>query len=158
MARVPGLSCGVVCVILSAILIQHQLVTDRRTDINTCDQSSRGKNQDGLLGWIWPGNNFSGLGWVGLGFKQLNKSMGIARRLSVNWTVLPVTNEGFKRHHFLRGIISQCATKGTKKLRARCTRLTKPELSKGPFCVTRSNPAHQLTDPIKHKWENLHPT
>jgi len=31
--RVPGLSCGVVCVILSvAILIQYRLVTDGHTD------------------------------------------------------------------------------------------------------------------------------
>jgi len=25
-----------------------------------------------------------------------------------------------------------------------------PELSIGPFCLTRSNPTHQLTDPTKH--------
>jgi len=31
--RVPGLSCGVVCVILRlAVLVEHQLVTDRQTD------------------------------------------------------------------------------------------------------------------------------
>ena len=31
--RVPGLSCGVVCVILHlAILVEHRLVTDGRTD------------------------------------------------------------------------------------------------------------------------------
>jgi len=47
------------------------------------DQSSRGKNQDGLLGWIWPGNNFSGLGWVG--FQTIEQMhMGIAHRLTVN--------------------------------------------------------------------------
>ena len=34
--RVPGLSCGVVCVILSlAVLIQYRLVTDGRTDRHT---------------------------------------------------------------------------------------------------------------------------
>ena len=34
--RVPGLSCGVVCVILRlAVLVEHRLVTDRRTDTNT---------------------------------------------------------------------------------------------------------------------------
>ena len=32
--RVPGLSCGVVCVILRlAVLVEHLLVADRRTDI-----------------------------------------------------------------------------------------------------------------------------
>ena len=31
--RVPALSCGVVCVILRlAVLVEHRLVTDRRTD------------------------------------------------------------------------------------------------------------------------------
>jgi len=31
--RVPGLSCGVVCVILRlAVLVEHRLVTDRQTD------------------------------------------------------------------------------------------------------------------------------
>ena len=31
--RVPGISCGVVCVILRfAILVEHRLVTDRQTD------------------------------------------------------------------------------------------------------------------------------
>jgi len=31
--RVPGLSCGVVCVILSlAVLVDHRLVTDGQTD------------------------------------------------------------------------------------------------------------------------------
>jgi len=31
--RVPGVSCGVVCVILRfAILVEHRLVTDRQTD------------------------------------------------------------------------------------------------------------------------------
>ena len=31
--RVPGLSCGVVCVIIcSAVSVEHRLVTDRRTD------------------------------------------------------------------------------------------------------------------------------
>ena len=34
--RVPGLSCGVVCVILRlAVLVEHRLVTDRRTDRRT---------------------------------------------------------------------------------------------------------------------------
>ena len=33
-----------------------------------------------------------------------------------------------------------------------------PELSMGPFCVTRSNPTQQLTDPTHYKWENLDPT
>ena len=37
------------------------------------------------------------------------------------------------------------------------------ELSTGPFCVTRSNPTHQLTDPkspnpTHYKWKNLDPT
>ena len=35
------------------------------------------------------------------------------------------------------------------------------ELSMGPFCVTRSNPTHQLTDqpnPTHYKWKNLDPT
>ena len=33
---VPGLSCGVVCVILRlAVLVEHRLVTDRRTDRRT---------------------------------------------------------------------------------------------------------------------------
>jgi len=31
--RVPGLSCGVVCVILRlAVLVEHRLVSDRQTD------------------------------------------------------------------------------------------------------------------------------
>jgi len=34
--RVPGLSCGVVCVILRlAVLVEHRLVTDRQTDRRT---------------------------------------------------------------------------------------------------------------------------
>ena len=34
--RVPGLSCGVVCVILRlAVLVEHQIVTDRQTDGQT---------------------------------------------------------------------------------------------------------------------------
>jgi len=34
--RLPGLSCGVVCVILRlAVLVEHRLVTDRRTDGRT---------------------------------------------------------------------------------------------------------------------------
>jgi len=34
--RVTGLSCGVVCVILClAVLVEHRLVTDRRTDGQT---------------------------------------------------------------------------------------------------------------------------
>jgi len=34
--RAPGLSCGVVCVILRlAVLVEHRLVTDRRTDGRT---------------------------------------------------------------------------------------------------------------------------
>jgi len=34
--RVPGASCGVVCVILRlAVLVEHRLVTDRRTDGQT---------------------------------------------------------------------------------------------------------------------------
>jgi len=38
--RVPGVSCGVVCVILSvAILIEYRLVTDRRMDGQTHDNS-----------------------------------------------------------------------------------------------------------------------
>jgi len=38
--RVPGLSCGVVCVILSvAVLIQYRLVTDTQTDRQTHDNS-----------------------------------------------------------------------------------------------------------------------
>ena len=46
--RVPGLSCGVVSVILRlAVLVEHRLVTDRRTDRQTQGHSiaSRGKNQ-----------------------------------------------------------------------------------------------------------------
>ena len=35
-ARVPGLSCGVVCVILRlAVLVELRLVTDRQTDTDT---------------------------------------------------------------------------------------------------------------------------
>jgi len=38
--RVPGLSCGVVCVILrSAVLLQLRRVTDRRTDRRTRDDN-----------------------------------------------------------------------------------------------------------------------
>jgi len=57
---------------------------DRWTDeLMPHDQSSRGKNQDGLLGWIWPGNNFSGLAWVG--FQTIEQMhMGIAHCLTVN--------------------------------------------------------------------------
>ena len=34
--RVPGLSCAIVCVILClAVSVEHQLVTDRQTDITT---------------------------------------------------------------------------------------------------------------------------
>jgi len=34
--RVPGLSCGVVCVILRlAVLVEHRLVTERRTNRQT---------------------------------------------------------------------------------------------------------------------------
>ena len=34
--RVPGLSCGVVCVILRlAVLVEHRLVTDRQTQTDT---------------------------------------------------------------------------------------------------------------------------
>jgi len=34
--RLPGLSCGVVCVILRlAVLVEHRLVTDRQTDGRT---------------------------------------------------------------------------------------------------------------------------
>jgi len=32
------------------------------------------------------------------------------------------------------------------------------ELSMGPFCVTQSNPTHQLTDTTNYKWKNLDPT
>ena len=40
--RVPGLSCGVVCMILRvAVLIQYRLVTDRRTDGQTDRQTDR---------------------------------------------------------------------------------------------------------------------
>ena len=39
-ARVPGLSCGVVCVILRlAVLVEHRLVTDGRTDGQTDRQT-----------------------------------------------------------------------------------------------------------------------
>jgi len=35
-SRVPGLSCGVVCVILHlAVLVEHRLVTDGQTDRQT---------------------------------------------------------------------------------------------------------------------------
>ena len=35
--RVPGLSCGVVCVVLRfGVLVEHRLVTDRRTDTGPC--------------------------------------------------------------------------------------------------------------------------
>ena len=38
--RVPGLSCGVVCVILRlAVLVEHRLVTDGRTDGQTDRQT-----------------------------------------------------------------------------------------------------------------------
>ena len=48
--RVPGLSCGVVCVFLClAILVEHRLVTDRQTDTRLWhiprEHSSRGKNE-----------------------------------------------------------------------------------------------------------------
>jgi len=34
--RVPGVSCGVVCVILRfAVLVEHRLVTDKRADRRT---------------------------------------------------------------------------------------------------------------------------
>jgi len=58
--RVPGLSCGVVCVILRlAVLVEHRLVTDRQTDGRTDRQTqghglyrgciaSRGKNHQFL--------------------------------------------------------------------------------------------------------------
>ena len=40
--RVPGLSCGVVCVILClAVLVEHRLVTDRRADRQTDRQTDR---------------------------------------------------------------------------------------------------------------------
>ena len=40
--RVPGLSCGVVCVILRlAVLLEHRLVTDRQTDGRTDRQTDR---------------------------------------------------------------------------------------------------------------------
>ena len=43
--RVPGLSCGVVCVILRlAVLVEHRLVTDGRTDRQT-DRQTQGHGQ-----------------------------------------------------------------------------------------------------------------
>jgi len=40
--RVPGLSCGVVCVILRfAVLVEHRLVTERQTDGQT-DRQTQG--------------------------------------------------------------------------------------------------------------------
>jgi len=33
--RVPGLSCGVVCMILLAVLVEHRLVTDGQTERRT---------------------------------------------------------------------------------------------------------------------------
>jgi len=40
--RVPGLSCGVVCVIIPlAVLVGHRLVTDRQTDKQTDGQTDR---------------------------------------------------------------------------------------------------------------------
>ena len=41
-SRVPGLSCGVVCVILRlAVLVELRLVTDRQTDGQTDGQTDR---------------------------------------------------------------------------------------------------------------------
>jgi len=45
--RVPGLSCAVVCVILSvAVLIQYRLVTDRQTDGQTDGQTDTQTHDD----------------------------------------------------------------------------------------------------------------
>jgi len=50
--RFPGLSCGVVCVILcSAVLVEHRLVTDRQTQAHSIYRASiasRGKNAGNL--------------------------------------------------------------------------------------------------------------
>jgi len=35
-----------------------------------------------------------------------------------------------------------------------CRALAIAELSMGPFCMTRSNPTHQLTDPTHYMWKN----
>jgi len=41
--RVPGVSCGVVCVILRfAVLVEHWLVTDRQTDTDRQTQTDTG--------------------------------------------------------------------------------------------------------------------
>jgi len=41
--RVPGLSCGVVCVILRlAVLVEHRLVTNRQTDRRTDGRTDTG--------------------------------------------------------------------------------------------------------------------
>ena len=46
--RLPGLSCGVVCVILRlAVSVEHRIVTDRRTDRQTDRQTIR-------LFFLWP--------------------------------------------------------------------------------------------------------
>ena len=67
--RVPGLSCGVVCVILRlAVLVEHRLVTDRRTQahgqycrcIALCGKNSLDLHEardDGVLGC-------SGISWT----------------------------------------------------------------------------------------------
>jgi len=45
--RVPGLSCGVVCVFLClAVLIQYRLVTDRQTDGQTDGQTDTQTHDD----------------------------------------------------------------------------------------------------------------
>jgi len=52
--RVPGLSCGLLCVILRlAVLVEHRLVTDSQThshSIYRAEHSSRGKNEHVL--WL----------------------------------------------------------------------------------------------------------
>ena len=41
--KVPGLSCGVLCVILRfAVLVEHRLVTDRQTDRQTQTDTDTG--------------------------------------------------------------------------------------------------------------------
>jgi len=74
----------------------------------------------------------------------------------------PGVRRPWKRQIFLRrqlpvgcvGARAVCCTLS----RRNSTTATIPQLSMGPFWVTRSNPNHQLTDPTHYKWKNLDPT